>query len=244
MKYTQQIIGMTLIATVMFLSACGTGAKVNSELLAQVNNAAVVSVKFDRSGQGLASGTVSSQLATLGKWAGKYPDPTKNEAKFYNTFNDRAMKVLDEHAPFGIQSRNTTVKNSKYISYKEEGKNRFFIPKPYLEIGKVEPEKAITLTKALNVDAVIVIKYEFREKKSKTLMVTEVSRSLRGNFQVINKDGEVVLEGASQSEFFEIESGISIGGFEVDTEQAEVYNEMADSFLENFKEDLITAEAL
>ena len=205
-------------------------------MLSAVQTTAVVSVKFDRRGQGAGTNSITGSLTEMGKWAGKYPDPTEGEATFYNTFNGRAMKILDENAPFTIQSRKTTVSNASYKALKEDAKNRYFIPAPYSEIGDITPEKAISLCKALNVDAVLAIKYEFREKKSTAFMATEVSRSLRGTFEIINKDGEVVLEGASQSEFFEIESGVTIGGFGVNSEEREVYNEMADSFLQNFKE--------
>ena len=73
MKLSKSFSNITLVISAIALSACATGAKVNTELLSEVKKTAVVKVGFDRRVQGGASNSIDNQLKQIGKWVGKYP---------------------------------------------------------------------------------------------------------------------------------------------------------------------------
>ena len=73
---------------------------------------------------------------------------------------------------------------------------------------------------------------------------TVVKSFIVADFTLINKDGEVVLEGKTKSDAFQTEKGATIGGIGINSEEKEVYDEIAASFLDNFAQDLANAENL
>lgn len=240
MKWTR----FAVLALALTISACGTGAKVDQKLLSEVESVAVVSVTFDRRIQGGASKNPLQQLKQIKKFVGVYDAPTDTEAKFYKTLNNDVMEILTEEAPFKVLPATVVAVNQDYLKLVDNKPGRYYAPSPYSYIGKVDTKIAQDLCKSLGVDAVMIVKYIFVESSKQVMFKSENARSLRSDFELINKDGKVVLEGKSKSEGVVYAAGVAIGGIHIDDEQLGVYEDIAASYLGNFELDIKNAKAL
>lgn len=236
-------VRFTAFTLTFALSACATGTKIDKKLLSEVESVAVVSVTYDRRIQGGASKNPLQQLRQLKKMVGVYDAPTETEATFYNTLNDDAMDILNEEAPFKILAATEVIKNETYLSLIDNKPGRYYAPSPYSFIGSVDTKTAQKLCKALNVDAVMIVKYVFIESSKQVIFKNENSRSLRSDFELINRNGQIVLEGKSSSESVVYASGIAISGVHIDEEQLGIYEDIAASYLGNFELDIKNAKA-
>ncbi len=231
---------ITLIAfTSMAFSGCSEKSVYNEAALKNVKTAAVVSISFNRNIHESSLNPLD-QLTGDDKKGKTYPKPENSETKFYKEFAAKLLKTLRSYNEITLTDITTFNKSAVYVGTKEIATDNPYPAPPY-ELVSLTPTNSRTLTKDLDVDAVVTFTFNYLPFVTQSLG-TKKKYKYRGIMKIFNQDGLLIAKLTTDSTYFLFNKSFLESPKPLD--QYKTLTRMGNSYIKNLKKDLNIAQSV